>query len=175
VAEYTEVTSEVLDIAKEIIKDHRPDLEECMIGFVFRDEAAVSRGKIILATTRKAPANIKPYLSEEINMLIIVAKDQWDLLSTEQRRALIDHELCHIIYSGRDWALQGHDFEEFKVIIDRYGLWNYDLLRLKDTEIGKSFQLGMVELSDRHGNVVTFDAAAANQLDKAIAEIEKVP
>jgi len=173
VAEYTEVTSEVLNIAKEIIKDFHPYLKECFIGFVFRDEAAISGGKIVLAKTTKAPANIKPYLSEEIDILIIIAKDQWDLLSTEQRRALIDHELCHISMNNSGWGIIAHDFEEFKEIIDRYGLWNNDLMRLKDTEVGKSYQLGMVEISDRHGNVVTLDAAASEKLDQAIAELEK--
>jgi len=59
-AEYKEVTTEVIDIAQELIREYHENIQECNIGFVFRDEAGTSGGKIVLAKCSKVPQNIKP-------------------------------------------------------------------------------------------------------------------
>ena len=71
--EYKEVPSEVLSIAKELIDQFHQQLQECMIGFVFRSEAAISGGKMVLGTTGKVTEKIKPMLSEELDILIVLA------------------------------------------------------------------------------------------------------
>jgi hypothetical protein len=61
--------------------------------------------------------------------VIVIGLDAWEKLSTDQRRIVLDHELCHA--AGQDpqgrWTLTGHDVEEFSAIIRRYGTWTADL------------------------------------------------
>src|SRR4030042_2490250 len=95
--EYKEVSNEVLSIAKELIDQYHQRLQECKIGFVFRSEASISGGKLVLGTTSKVTEKIKPMLSDDLDILIVLAEDEYSRMSTERRKALIDHELCHIV------------------------------------------------------------------------------
>lgn len=58
--------------------------------------------------------------------------NEWNLLTDSQRRALVDHELCHcgVKDPGADepeWTLRAHDIEEFKAVIERHGFWKSDV------------------------------------------------
>ena len=92
-----------------------------------RDEATQSGGKTVVAKVSKVPDKLKPYIPDELDILITISEDQWIRAEAEQRKAIIDHELCHIINKDVGWGIRAHDVEEFAVIIDRYGLWNGDL------------------------------------------------
>ena len=171
-SKFTEVTQEVLHIAEELIAEHHPLLRDCKIGFVFRDEAGKSGGKVVLAKCSKIPENLKPHLQDELDILIVIAEDQWANLESEQRRALIDHELCHITTGPSGWTTRAHDIEEFGVIIQRYGLWNTDLFGLHTT-LARAVQLELsitsVEKTER-GAVIAIDAekfAKIGELEEA--------
>jgi len=133
--EYSEVPQEVITLADILVRNFHPDLKDCKIGFVFRSEAATSGGKTVLATTSKITAKFKPYLTEELDILIVIAEDTWSNLSLEQRRAVIDHELYHITGSNDGWTTRLHDIEEFEGILERYGLWKNDLFRAKNSMV----------------------------------------
>lgn len=113
-------------LAEEIIRKYHPALEEFSIAFVFRSEASTAGGRTVLGQAAKVPAKLAPFMDHDA--IIWLAKDMWHTLNTIQKRALIDHELCHLSV-GTDGSLQvvGHDIEEFKVIVERYGLWKSDL------------------------------------------------
>lgn len=135
-AKYSEVTQEVIGLADVLIKNFHPYLKDCNIGFVFRSEASTSGGKTTLATTSKVTAKFKPYLTEELDILIVIAEDSWSQMSLDQRRALIDHQLCHITFGGTSgWTTRCHDIEEFEEILDRHGLWKSDLFHAKNSMI----------------------------------------
>ncbi len=60
--------------------------------------------------------------------VLLITAAIWADLSEEHRRALVDHELCHMgACMDREGKTKlyiiGHDLEEFCVIVDRYGLW----------------------------------------------------
>lgn len=172
---FTEVPREVLHIAEELIAEFHPYLRDCNIGFVFRDEASTSGGKIVLAKTSKVPQNIRPLLQDEIDILVVIAEDQWALLSGEQRKALIDHELCHVTIGETGWKTQAHDIEEFKAIIERYGLWNRDLFGAR-TSIAQAVQLELsitgVEKTER-GAVIAVDAEKWGKVAAEMGEAEQ--
>ena len=137
---YTEVTPIVLDLAREIIRDHHLSLFDARIAFVFRDEAPVdSQG---LATLGKA-AKVTPQMKAagfDYDFLIWLAEDKWTHLGERQRRALIDHELTHCtIFDGQPRMLK-HDIGEFTVIVERYGLWSLDLVKM-----GRAIEKGEAE------------------------------
>ena len=157
--EYKEVPHEVLSIANELINKYHQQLKECKIGFVFQSEASFSGGKVVLGTTSKVTEKIKPMLSEELDILIVLAEDEYSQLSSERRRALIDHELCHIVLNPNTsaWTTRGHDVNEFNEIIERYGLWSNDLMFVGPT-IARAVQLSFSERKpEAKGKVVSLD------------------
>lgn len=124
--EWGKVPQEVIDLATEIIREHHPDLEDFAIGFIFRSEASVSGGKLKIGEASKVTGKYSPFV--DLDGLIWLARDQYYGLSMHQRRALIDHELCHFTLNEGNLTIRGHDIEEFRVIVERYGLWKSDLI-----------------------------------------------
>jgi len=74
------------------------------------------------------------------DFMLLLNKEAWPQLNDGQKRALIDHELCHaqiVIDSDghpkrndRDrlvCRIKKHDTEEFRAVVERHGLWTADL------------------------------------------------
>lgn len=60
--------------------------------------------------------------------MIEINKQAWDPLNKKQKRALIDHELCHCLWDvEKGLYMRTHDVEEFSEIIKRHGLWQPDV------------------------------------------------
>ncbi len=139
---WTEVSQAVLDTAKEVIREYHPDLLLAKVGFVFRSESSHSLGKTVVAKASKPDKKLIPFLNDEYDFIIWIAEPYWLSISGDQRKALIDHELSHCQYSESDGAkLVGHDITEFVGVLERWGLWNYDLLRAKSVLARVSAQL----------------------------------
>lgn len=136
---------EVAALAWELVQDHHPHLEENVrIEFVWRDEAAVSKGRTKLATARKI-SGLNAFLGRpdpdadvyDDFFVMEVAEDMWLLMNAAQRRALVDHELCHMVLDEKGKiALKAHDVEEFIDVIQRHGLWKRDVAELVETAKG---------------------------------------
>lgn len=127
--EWIKAPEEVLTIAEELIEDHYKHLLGVNIGFIFRDEAPNSGGKITLGKASVVPAHMRPYVDFEF--MIWLAEDKWHLANDLQKRALVDHELAHCIFKEGNPAMRPHDIEEFNDILERYGLWKADLWAAK--------------------------------------------
>jgi hypothetical protein len=125
--EWSKVPDDVLKLAQDIIWEHHPELTEFAIGFIFRSEASISGGKMVLGQASKVTGKYSPFI--DLDGLVWLAADVWTTLSMHQKRALIDHELCHFeVNQEGALTMRGHDIEEFKCIIERYGLWKSDLI-----------------------------------------------
>lgn len=175
-ATYKEVTQEVLHLAEELIREHHPILRQCNIGFVFRDEAGTSGGKKVLAKASKVPENLKPHLPDELDILIVIAEDEWSGLTSEMRKATIDHELCHIAPGNSGWTIKAHDIEEFGAIIQRYGLWNGDLFGLQNV-LARAVQLELpikVEVAYTEGSLIALKPEHARVLELAAEELSEL-
>ncbi len=129
---WTEVSSEVLEIAQDLIQKHHPDLQDARVAFVFRDKASKSANKMVLGKASKISDKLKA-AGLDYDFLIWLAEKEYSGLLPEQQRALIDHELCHCSFLDDVPEMRHHDIEEFKSIIERYGFWNYSLLEVKPT------------------------------------------
>lgn len=127
----------------ESVEDHKP-LAEAQLVCVWRDKASKSKGKTVLAKARKisglqafianAAAGLVDVDANEPFFVLEVAEDTWVLLDDNQRRALVDHELCHMVVGEDDdgepvLALRGHDLEEFAAVVERHGFWKSDVAR----------------------------------------------
>ncbi len=130
---------EVAQIAWTLIQQHHPHLEHVRIDYVWRDEAAISGGRVTLGKARRV-SGLGAFLGRsdrdsdlyEEFFVVEIAADAWAGLNTDQRFALVDHELCHL---GIDpikgtVAMRRHDVEEFVDIVDRHGLWKRDVAEL---------------------------------------------
>jgi len=125
---------EVESIARDLIRDveaHKA-LDAVRIDYVYRDQAAKSKGKIVLAKARKI-SGLNAFIAnaemvQRDFFVIEVAEDTWDQLDAAQQKALVDHELthCHVEFDEAgtpQLAIRGHDLEEFSCIVQRHGLW----------------------------------------------------
>lgn len=104
--EWIKAPEEVINIAAELIEEYHEHLLGVEIGFVFRDEAPASNGKITLAKASIVPAHLRPYMNYEF--IIWIAEDKWHEASELQKRALIDHERYHCIFKDDKPAMRPH-------------------------------------------------------------------
>lgn len=137
--EWWQVPPEVTEMAEELIQEYHPSLLDARIAILFRSEAPVTNGKATLGMASKVNDKWRPLLEDrEMHFVIWLAYDRWEDMDKRQKRALLDHELCHcfIDHDGKP-QIHPHDFEEFAVVIARHGFWNADLERLDRTIQGK--------------------------------------
>ncbi len=130
-AEFKEADAALIELAQELINEHHPWLREAKIGFMYRTEAAKSDNLTVSGKARKVSAEQQMFM--DFDFVIWIAEDTFAGYSPLQRRALVDHELCHCAGFPGKWQMRGHDFAEFVQIIERYGLWNDTLKRMGET------------------------------------------
>lgn len=121
-AEYFRAGESVIALVAEVVAQHHPDLAEARIGVLMRDVAPRSQGKRVFGRAKSVGPELKVLLPHDF--IIWFADDVWDELSEFQRRALVDHELCHCtIDENEKIKMKSHDLNEFLCIIERYGFW----------------------------------------------------
>lgn len=119
-------------VGLELIKKFHPDLKSINIGYLFRDKASYSHGRLTLGMAVRV--DDRNYVYGGRDVMIEIGKDTWDQLSTDERQIVLDHELHHIQVeldekgstvldkNGRPKVfLKRHDVEEFYSILERYG------------------------------------------------------
>ena len=95
------------------------------IVLVFRDEAQISKGQVVMGTAQKATPREKELY--KVDGWVILARDIWNTLEDTQRTALLDHELSHFAMGDTGLKITGHDLEEFAQVYRRHGAWEYHL------------------------------------------------
>ncbi|WP_028560668.1 putative metallopeptidase [Paenibacillus pinihumi] len=92
------------------------------IGYVVSQER--KRGeKIIYADCRKVQEVFKAYLP--FDFIITFYERNTGLLNENQQKILMLHELRHIMIGEKGLKIRPHDIEDFKGILETYGLdWN---------------------------------------------------
>jgi len=95
------------------------------------------------------------------------------MISAAQRKALIDHQLCHIFKGENSLKLVGHDVEEFNSVIVRHGLWNPSLSVIGNA-VRKAVQGNLFEDTEKKSGVVAVissrEAAVLEQAATALVE-----
>jgi hypothetical protein len=140
--------------ARAVINKWHPHLSDVRIEYVFRDSPAKSKGRVVLGKARKL-SGLNAWLARlgdverdgdgalfrdgdeaqpvDDFFVIEIAEPVWEAMDSEQRFALVDHELSHCIVEESDSGLQlkvaGHDLEEFEAVVRRHGLWKPDVER----------------------------------------------
>lgn len=87
-----------------------------------------------------ADDEIPPADRDDTFLVIEIAEKEWVELTTAQRRALVDHELCHFVLDEDDdgnetVSVVGHDLEEFRAVVERHGMWRPDVRAFTDVAV----------------------------------------
>jgi hypothetical protein len=173
---------EVEDVVRQLVPLHHDhlDRQDVTIRCVYRDTPARSRGKIVLGKARKV-AGLNAHLVGLVRrddlgddpadfFVIEVPHEVWQALKPSERRALVDHELCHFWVAipedpdeDRQLVMLGHDLEEFRAVVERHGLWRPDLTEFAKVLDGRSGgrpapdQQPMLDLRDGAGLAIDLD------------------
>jgi hypothetical protein len=135
---------EVEEMAGPIIAHHHPEIAGYPIRFVFRSPARKRHNRTVLGTAEIVRGRFAWFVMTDDEsrkdgqeqgpamFWVEIASDEWETLNERQRRALVDHELCHCTEEENEdgemvMAMRAHDVEEFNAIVKRYGLWKEDL------------------------------------------------
>lgn len=128
-------------IAARIIRDHRPELAELNICYIWRDEA-MSMGGGRVAAGQCVHTSDRDWAIHGFDFLILIARDVWAAAEARFKPALIDHELGHVGIrtdeetgepavdeeTGRTRTFcKHHDLEEFSDVLERHGAYHSDI------------------------------------------------
>lgn len=135
----------LVDVATGLMDKFHPHLKILRIGFLFREEASISDGKVIVGMAMRNDdrnwtlSKKGSSKGQGIDAIIEVAKDVWEDAEPRFREALIDHELSHIgliedketgtlvmdEITGRiKIKVRPHDIEEFEGVLTRHGAYH---------------------------------------------------
>jgi hypothetical protein len=120
---YYKAGDDVLEVVKDMIESHHEELLDANIGVLMRDEAPTPNGVATYSKVRKVSDEERALQRIPYDFVIWFAQDVWDTLTPNQRRAAVDHELCHCCYGNGERAIVKHDIEEFLCVIQRHGFW----------------------------------------------------
>lgn len=126
-------------VMEKIKKEHHPDLHDAKIAMAWRlEKKADADGHLWLGQAKKGSDLDRAM--HGFDFVILLNKEVWSVFSSEQKEALVDHELCHCAIScdtdgdpklddqGRKvWRIRRHDLEEFKEVYERHGAWKSDI------------------------------------------------
>ena len=131
---------EVAKIVEDLVFDYHEDLSDRgpEIECVFLSQTPRSRGRDLLGKVRKV-SGIHAYLAAQPRpenfddsalsfFLLEIAQPAWVSLQDYQRKALVDHLLCHLAYDEENdaWRMRPPEYGEFPEIIERWGFWRPD-------------------------------------------------
>lgn len=127
---------EVELIAIELLNKHHPHLLRAKIDYLFVKENKPKNGRVKLGHFEIPNEKVKHY--NGYDFIMEISWKHWCKLTPLQKKALVDHELCHggvrVDKKGKiKFILIGHDVEEFKEIVGRYGFWKDDLRDFGET------------------------------------------
>jgi hypothetical protein len=144
---------EVAAIATDLINtvERHNNLAQVRVDYLFIDTAPKSKGRTILGRARKLgglPAFLtgsshprfedQRFREPDPFFVVEISHDFWaHELNDAQKRALVDHELCHcrvttdeLTREIKSLSIVGHDVEEFACVVQRHGLWDTGLTTL---------------------------------------------
>lgn len=93
------------------------------IGYVLSYERKVNKGKVVFADTRKVNGPYQAYLPFDI--LITFYEPNIGILSENQQKIVMWHELRHIDIGPKGVTIRPHEVDDWKSILREYGIdWN---------------------------------------------------
>lgn len=150
----TKEGQEIHKLVTELVREHHDHLRNASIAYCWMiGNKGDKDGRLILGKMKKASE-----LDRELHawdLCLLLNRETWRVFSIEQKRALVDHELCHAdLNLGKDgepvedphgkktYRIRKHDIEEFAAVVRRHGIYKADLERFAEAlEQGRQQQL----------------------------------
>lgn len=121
--------SDTLRLLYKIRSRHYPDFAKAKIITLMRNGKWSKYGTISRVSESHRQAGI------DGDYILTLSALAWDTFTTKQKKALIDHELAHMVRTIKgkkvQWKLRHHDLEEFCSIVQRYGEWSPSITRFR--------------------------------------------
>ena len=120
---YIDASDEVISVAGELIEscEELAIAREARIKFLFVRGKWSKWGECAKATGKWRHLTGFDYV-------ISIHKEAWESFDIKQKKALMHHELCHIMRTPKGkWAIANHDVEEFFSTVERFGPWRDEL------------------------------------------------
>lgn len=129
--------AEVRKVVKRIRRKFYEKLADVRIITLMREGKWNKYGTIVKVSAKMRKAGI------EGDYILTINSEAWASFEGKQKRALVDHELAHIVVSvdrkgAVQYKLKPHDVEEFIHIVKRYGSWTGGLKKMKSAMLGES-------------------------------------
>jgi hypothetical protein len=141
----TKVGGPIYLLMRDLIAEHHEEISEARIALAWNTSWKPDvDGRVVLGKCKKASD-----LDRELaayDFIILLRKSWWQSheVTDLQRRALLDHELCHATVKCDDrtgdplrderkrlvFRMRKHDVEEFTEIVERHGIYKGDLERM---------------------------------------------
>lgn len=127
--EVCEKSKELKMLGRAVLKD-RPDLAwineaRIRIAYAMSSKEKMSSGRMVYAECHK----VKPLYQAFIpyDFIIVFYEPHTMLMTEEQKEILMYHELLHVgMDENGTMKIQPHDIEDFRTILDEYGMdWNW--------------------------------------------------
>lgn len=124
---------EVREIAEKLIADSDSGVYECgyaHFAYLFREEAKKAGDCPVLWEVRKASDILRGMLKTELDLVMVVAADEWlKLEDDEEKEALVHEALCSVVFKQKKdgshtFSLQKPDIAHYSKNVERYGCWN---------------------------------------------------
>ena len=166
---YIPADDETLALAIQIIEEHHPRLLEARIALVFREgDAPLTNGKEILGQASLVNSKMKVIAKEDFDFFIWLAGDWWHNARDNQRKALLDHELCHCTGQPYAWKMRSHDVEEFACILERHGPWYQDLHNFVKVSRETPILQGRLGVTPPNGKVGTIESITLSTNNRSV-------
>lgn len=142
---------EVGEIASELIPQYHAHLKGLRIDYAFRSDWWKSKGKLVYGKAMLITGH-NAYLATRHDQrppdkffFVAICGVYWLGMSESERRALVDHELCHCWAEHGELSILPHDVEEFRSVIERHGLWSPDVRSFGEIAARKQTQLSLMD------------------------------
>lgn len=174
-------------IMEDLVAKYHPHLKDAKIAMAWNTSwRATPDNKITLGKCCKA-SDLHRQMHKH-DFVILLNLEVWNAegFGLRERRALIDHELCHaqvkkdadgkpcVDSTGRTvYRMREHDIEEFSEIIKRHGIWKKDIEAFAKVCASKAGAPLLKHLQEEHQPtlpVIEPEAAAAPELEETELE-----
>ena len=114
---YAEIGAELIATEPRLFDVRNSDVR---ILFLSSELEKVQNTKVVFAQCEKVPEKYK--WAVPADFCIVVFEPNVEQFTDEQIRILLFHELLHVGIDGDSFFVRPHDIEDFRCIIDRFGL-----------------------------------------------------
>lgn len=146
--------ADIYELVEELVAAHHDHLAEARIALVWVHNVKPDRdGHLVLGKARKISQ--REQLWNEHDFSIELNEFAWRELKVEQRRALVDHELCHLAVDQDEeteeetFRIRKHDLEEFNAVVRRHGLWREEAQTFVDAALKREKSAAQRELLEK--------------------------